>query len=162
MAALNTNSVFAKGAAQLPVIGTLARVLTFRSYETEKDDIAVSVEIPTIEMIASDTGITVDAVNQKILTLCTQYADAAVLRAQEYRTAFLGISEDTKLYINENNRPVIVFEKYEIAPGSSGEIEFEIAKQEAVENAAQATDGYEDNFAVDNQAAKEFAQKVKD
>lgn len=262
-AALNTNSVFAKEAAQLPVIGTLARVLTFRSYETEKDDIAVSVEIPTIEMIAADTGITVDAVNQEILTLCTQYADDAVLRAQEYRTAFLetggtpeewaehniqivvgyeikqqnndylsfiirgtenwtnaysetkyynldlktgkfvtlqdmlgshyielanecireqiaerqkagevfftaeeggflGISEYTKFYINENNRPVIVFEKYEIAPGSSGEIEFEIAKQEAVENAAQATDGYEDNFAVDNQAAKEFAQKVKD
>lgn len=261
--ALNTNPVFAKEAAQLPVIGTLARVLTFRSYETEKDDIAVSVEIPTIEMIAADTGITVDAVNQEILTLCTQYADDAVLRAQEYRTAFLetggtpeewaehniqivvgyeikqqnndylsfiirgtenwtnaysetkyynldlktgkfvtlqdmlgshyielanecireqiaerqkagevfftaeeggfwGISEDTKFYINENNRPVIVFEKYDFAPGSSGEIEFEIAKQEAVENAAQATDGYEDNFAVDNQAAKEFAQKVKD
>lgn len=75
---------------------------------------------------------------------------------------FWGISEDTKFYINENNRPVIVFEKYEIAPGSSGEIEFEIAKQEAVENAVQATDGYENNFAVDNQAAKEFAQKVKD
>lgn len=160
--ALNTNPVFAKEAAQLPVIGTLARVLTFRSYETEKDDIAVSVKIPTIEMIAADTGITVDAVNQEILILCTQYADDAVLRAQEYRTAFLGISEDAKFYINENNRPVIVFEKYEIAPGSSGEIEFEIAKQEAVENAAQATDGYEDNFAVDNQAAKEFAQKVKD
>lgn len=160
--ALNTNPVFAKEAAQLPVIGTLARVLTFRSYETEKDDIAVSVKIPTIEMIAADTGITVDAVNQEILILCTQYADDAVLRAQEYRTAFLGISEDAKFYINENNRPVIVFEKYEIAPGSSGKIEFEIAKQEAVENAAQATDGYEDNFAVDNQAAKEFAQKVKD
>jgi hypothetical protein len=31
-----------------------------------------------------------------------------------------------KFYINGNNRPVIVFEKYEIAPGSSGEIEFEI------------------------------------
>lgn len=39
---------------------------------------------------------------------------------------FTGISEDAKFYINENNRPVIVFEKYEIAPGSLGEIEFEI------------------------------------
>lgn len=29
---------------------------------------------------------------------------------------FAGISEDVKFYINENNRPVIVFEKYEIAP----------------------------------------------
>lgn len=226
-AALNTSPVFAKEAGQLPVIGGLARILTFRSYETEKDDIAVSVEIPTIEMIEEDTGITVDEINQEILNRCNQYADDAVLRAEEYRTAFLetggtleewaehkikitvdyeikqqnnaylsfvvrgsenwtsaynesnyynldlstgktvtlkdmlgdgyvelvngsireqiaerrksgeiffteeeggfaGISEDVKFYINENNRPVIVFEKYEIAPGSSGEIEFEI------------------------------------
>ncbi len=154
-AALNTSPVFAKEAAQLPVIGGLARVLTFRSYETEKDDIAVSVEIPTIEMIAADTKITADNINQEILTLCNQYADDAVLRAEEYRTVFLetggtpeewaehnikmqnseeggftGISENTKFYINENNRPVIVFEKYEIAPGAAGEITFEIAEKE--------------------------------
>ena len=226
-AALNTSPVFAKEAGELPVIGGLARVLTFRSYETEKDDIAVAVEIPTIEMIAEDTGITVDEINQEILARCNQYADEAILRAEEYRTAFLetggtpeewaehhiqitvgyeikqqngrylsfvvrgtenwtnayseskyynldlntgkvvllkdmlgsdymelvnrsirkqiaerqragetffteeeggfaGISEDVKFYINGNDCPVIVFEKYEIAPGSSGEIEFEI------------------------------------
>lgn len=222
---LNTSPAFAKEAEQLPVIGSLARVLTFRTYETEKDDISVSVEIPTIEMIAADTGIEVDEINQEILDCCNQYADEAVLRAEEYRTAFLetggtleewaehnikitvgyeikqqsseylsfvvrgteswttaysesryynldlrtgdvvalkdilgdgymelinesireqiaerqekgetfftaeeggfaGVSEDVKFYINENNRPVIVFEKYEIAPGSAGEIEF--------------------------------------
>ncbi len=225
--ALNTSPVFAKEAAQLPVIGGVARILTFRSYETEKDDIAVSVEIPTIEMIAADTGITVDGINQEILDQCEQYAHDALLRAEEYRTAFLetggtldewaehnikitvgyeirqqsndylsfvvrgtenwtnayseskyynldlntgrpvtlqdllgsdyveladksireqiarrqnagevfftaeeggftGISEDVRFYINRDNRPVIVFEKYEIAPGSSGEVEFEI------------------------------------
>ncbi len=229
-AALNTSPAFAKEAGQLPVIGGLAQILTFRSYETEKDDIAVSVEIPSIEMIAEDTGITVDEINQEIFDRCSQYADDAVLRAEEYRTAFLetggtqeewaehnikiivgyeikqqsndylsfvvrgteswtaaysesryynmdlrtgelvtledmlgsnyvelvnesvseqiderqkageefftaeeggfaGISEDAKFYINENNRPVIVFEKYEIAPGSSGEIEFEITRR---------------------------------
>ncbi len=226
-AALNTSQVFAKEAGQLPVIGVMAQVLTFRSYETVKDDIAVAVAIPSVEMIAEDTGITVDEINQEIFARCDQYADDAVLRAEEYRTAFLetggtqeewaehdikitvgyevkqqnadylsfvvrgseswtnayneskyynldlktgeivtlkdmlgsdyvelvnrcireqiserqqagevfftaeeggftGISEDTKFYINENNRPVIVFEKYEIAPGSLGEIEFEI------------------------------------
>ena len=226
-AALNTSPVFAKEAAQLPVIGGVARILTFRSYETEKDDIAVSVEIPTIEMIAADTGITVDGINQEILERCEQYARDALLRAEEYRTAFLetggtpdewaehnikitvgyeirqqsndylsfvvrgtenwtnayseskyynldlntgrpvtlqdllgsdyveladksiweqiarrqnagevfftseeggftGISEYVRFYINRDNRPVIVFEKYEIAPGSSGEVEFEI------------------------------------
>lgn len=252
-AALNMNPVFAKEAGELPVIGGLARILTFRSYETEKDDIAVSVEIPTIEMIAEDTGVEVDKINQEILVRCNQYADEALLRAEEYRTAYLetggtpeewaehdikitvdyeikqqnneylsfvvrgtenwanaysesryynldlrtgkmvtledmlggnyvelvnesirkqiverenagevfftaeeggfaGISEDVKFYINEDNRPVIVFEKYEIAPGSSGEIEFEI----------QTSQVYEDNFAVDSKATKEFAEKIKD
>lgn len=252
-AALNTNPVFAKEAGELPLIGGLARILTFRSYETEKDDIAVSVEIPTIEMIAEDTGVEVDKINQEILVRCNQYADEALQRAEEYRTAYLetggtpeewaehkikitvdyeikqqnneylsfvvrgtenwtnaysesryynldlrtgkmvtledmlggnyvelvnesirkqiverensgevffaaeeggfaGISEDVKFYINEDNRPVIVFEKYEIAPGSSGEIEFEI----------QTSQVYEDNFAVDSKATKEFAEKIKD
>lgn len=290
-AALNTSQVFAQEAGQIPVIGGLARILTFRAYETEKDEIAVSVEIPTIEMIAQDTGIEVDAVNQEILASCNRYADEALQRAEEYRTAFLetggtleewaehnikitvgyeikqqsdaylsfvvrgsenwtgaynesryynldlksgkmvtlkdmlgsdyvklvnesireqmaerqkagdvfftekeggftGISEDVKFYINENNRPVIVFEKYEIAPGSSGEITFEIgadpaeteakvepveseegAKVEPVESEAEAKAesgrseaaqaGYEDNFAVDSGAAKEFAGKVQ-
>lgn len=263
IAALNANPVFAKEAGQLPVIGGLARILTFRSYETETDDIAVAVEIPTIEMITEDTGITVDAVNQEILDRCSQYAKEAVLRAEEYRAAFLetggtqqewaehkiqinvgyeikqqsseylsfvvrgteswttayseseyynldlktgemvtlkdilgedyveladesirgqiaerqkagetffaadaggftGISEDVKFYINENNRPVIVFEKYEIAPGSSGEPEFEIAKADETEKTAQASEKYEDNFAVGSGAAKKFAEKVKD
>ncbi len=226
-AALNTSPVFAREAAQIPLIGGLARILTFRSYATEQNDIAISVEIPTIEMITEDTGIKVEKINQEILARCSQYADEAVRRAEEYRTAFLetggtpeewaehnikvtvgyeikqqnndylsfvvkgnenwtnahdesryynldldtgeivtlkdmlgddyveqanrsireqiaerqqlgenfftaeeggftGISEDVKFYINVNNRPVIVFEKYEIAPGSSGEMEFEI------------------------------------
>lgn len=260
IAALNVSPVFAKEAGQLPMIGGLARILTFRSYETEKDDITVSVEIPTVEMIAEDTGITVEGINQEILALCNQYADEAVMRAEEYRAAFLetggtpeewaehdirisvsyeikqqnnqylsfivrgtenwttaysesryynldlrtgelvtlkdmlgsdyvelvnesireqiaerekagevffsaeeggfaGISEDVKFYINENNRPVIVFGKYEIAPGSSGEIEFEIEeiRDDSVAEKAEPDEsgktvrtsaGYEGNFPV--------------
>lgn len=267
--ALNTSPVFAKEAAQLPVIGGLSRVLTFRSYETKKDDIAVSVEIPTIEMIAKDTGITVDKINQEILDKCNQYVEDAVLRAEEYRTAFLetggtakewadhkikitvgyeikqqnkdylsfvvkgsenwtnaysesryynldlntgkavtlkdmlggdyielanksikeqiaerqdagetffaakeggftAISEDASFYINEHNEPVIVFEKYEIAPGALGEIEFTIKQDTALDEAKTGaaekngkTAGYEDNFAVNSKAAKQFAKKVK-
>lgn len=40
--------------------------------------------------------------------------------------AFDGITEDTRFYINEAGNPVIVFEKYEIAPGYMGWPEFEI------------------------------------
>lgn len=39
---------------------------------------------------------------------------------------FKSISEDQKFYINQNSNVVIVFDKYEIAPGFMGQIEFEI------------------------------------
>lgn len=221
--ALNTSTAFAESAGELPVIGAVARVLTFRSYETSDEDLHISVEIPTIEMIESDMNGAARSVNQEILNLCEQYAQEARTRAQEYRKAFLEtggteeewaqhniqirvwyevksqtdrylslavmgteswttaysetryynldlkdgklltlkdvlgenykqiadeeirrqmkeradsgsvyfegfecIDENTPFYLNESGNPVIVFDKYEIAPGSEGQQEFEI------------------------------------
>lgn len=42
---------------------------------------------------------------------------------------FQTVDENTKFYINENQNPVIVFDRYEIAPGSMGEPSFEIVKE---------------------------------
>ena len=220
---LNTSTVFAETVGNLPVIGAVARVLTFRSYETEDEDLKISVEIPSIEMISEDFSDLEKSVNEEILRLCEQYAQEARTRAEEYRKAFLdtggteeewaahnieirvwyevksqtenylslaiigtenwnnannqiryynfdlkkrtlatladvlgenykqivddairsqmeerkadgavyfddfeGINEDTPFYINESGNPVIVFEAYEIAPGSEGQQEFEI------------------------------------
>ena len=39
---------------------------------------------------------------------------------------FQGIKPDQSFFINDRGNPVIVFEKYEIAPGSMGIQEFEI------------------------------------
>ena len=39
---------------------------------------------------------------------------------------FEGISENTHFYINEAGNPVVVFDKYEVAPGAMGRPEFEI------------------------------------
>ena len=39
---------------------------------------------------------------------------------------FETITEDSSFYVNDRGNPVIVFEKYSIAPGAAGEIEFEI------------------------------------
>ena len=227
---LNTSTAFADTVSGLPVVGTVARLLTFRSYEKNEDDLKISVEIPSVEMIAEDTNGLEDSVNQEILERCQAYADEAVSRAEAYREAFLatggteeewaahniqirvwyelksqsedylsfvvkgtenwssaynracyynldlkngtmvtlkdllgddyiqqadesikkqmeeraaaenisflspeeggftGITAETLFYINESGNPVIVFEKYEIAPGSAGEIYFEIER----------------------------------
>lgn len=227
--ALNTSTVFAQEVGKIPVIGAVARVFTFRTDEQQQDGIWLSVEIPSVEMISEDTGGLADSINEEIHALCQQYADEAVARAEDYRTAFLetggteeewkahniqirvwyeiksqtedylsflvtgtenwtsaysesryynidlkegslvtledvlgedyreiadasirgqmrkrtesgevfwteeeggfsGVTDATKFYMNEAGNPVVVFDKYEIAPGSSGEIEFEIER----------------------------------
>lgn len=42
---------------------------------------------------------------------------------------FESIDENTRFYINDQNQPVIVFDKYEVAPGAMGMVEFVIAQQ---------------------------------
>lgn len=41
---------------------------------------------------------------------------------------FETISHETKFYIKDNGNPVIVFDKYEIAPGAAGAVEFEVKR----------------------------------
>lgn len=227
---LNTSTAFAENVSTLPVIGPIARVLTFRSYEKEEEGIKINVEIPSVEMIAKDTNGLAGSVNETIHSLCEDYAEQARERAMEYRQAFLdtggteeewdahnieikvwyeitiqserylsltvmgsenwnsagsqaqyynldladgrvvtledllgedyiriaddsireqmkqkaaetgvafwtpeeggfaGITENTRFYINDAGNPVIVFEKYEIAPGAAGSPEFEITR----------------------------------
>lgn len=69
-------------------------------------------------------------------------ANAQILDQMQERTAqnpdytywgsdmdgFTTISEDSNFYINEAGNPVIVFDKYEVAPGFMGRQEFEIIK----------------------------------
>ena len=88
--ALNTSTVFAQSMGELPGVGALAQVLSFGSYEMETEDsLQISVDIPSIEMIAEGTGNLAESVNEEILNMCEQYADEAVERAKEYRQAFL-------------------------------------------------------------------------
>ena len=258
--ALNTNTAFAEMAAGLPAIGAAARILTFRSYERDEGDWKISVEIPSVEMIAKDTNGLDSALNQEIYDLCSQYADEAVERAREYKKAFMetggteeeweahdinihvgyeikaqteaylsfavqgtenwssaysetkyynidlkdnkmvtladvlghdyariadesilrqmenmeekegiafwskseggftGVTDKTVFYMNEKENPVIVFDKYEIAPGAYGKLEFEIDK---TGNMAEKT-GYTDNFMVPEEEITAFAGKVKE
>ena len=41
-----------------------------------------------------------------------------------------GIDDETKFYINQEHNPVVVLEKYEIAPGSEGQLTFEIRRED--------------------------------
>lgn len=229
---LNTNSAFAAAAQNVPVLGSVAKILTFRSYQYMEGETSVFGEIPGVEIKAATVKeMEFSAqVNEKIQNECDAYLEGAIERVEEYRQAFLetggteeefaeknieikvsyqiksesenvlsflvqgteswvaayamneyynldlkhmtyltladvlgedyidiantsiraqmdaqmqagtaeyfteeeggfsGISEDSRFYINEEGLPVIVFEKYEVAPGAEGMVEFVIDK----------------------------------
>lgn len=224
---INSSKTFAQEISNIPVIGSIARIVTFRSYETKTEDTDISVDIPSIELISEELNGLEKGVNEEIYAFCKQYADEALLRAEQYKKAFLetggteeewakhdikikvwyevktltdeylslvimgndswnhannearyysfdikagkwltlkeifgdsykqsveeniryqikqkeeetgmefwdeqwnGVDESTKFYVNSNGNPVIIFEKYEIAPGTAGSQEFEIIK----------------------------------
>lgn len=109
-ATLNLNEVFAKEAAKIPVVGRIAEVLTFRSYETETDDIGISVKIPSVQVIAEETGIEVEGINQEIYDRCQKYADEAVLYAKEYRQAFLSTGGTLEEWEQHNIKITVDYE----------------------------------------------------
>ena len=52
-AVLNSSEVFAMSAAKLPIVGSIAKVLTVRSYESAEDNKNISVKVP--EVVVNET-----------------------------------------------------------------------------------------------------------
>ena len=104
-------------------------------YETED---VLSLEITANENWASAYGIqyfyNLDLKNGKKLTLGDERmaADRNLVYwdGSNGMDGFKTVGENTKFYIGANGNPVIVFDKYEIAPGAFGIQEFEINRQE--------------------------------
>lgn len=106
-AGVNTSEVFARELQNVPVLGTMARIFTFRSYESETEDFKISVDVPGIEMISEELSGLEDSVNEEIHMFCQQYADAAIERAEDYRQAFLDTGGPRR-----NGKPIILRSRY--------------------------------------------------
>ncbi len=240
-AGLNTSYSFASAMEEVPVLGTVAKVLTIRSYQEKDADKEMDVTVPKVEVNDSQkeegtenseaVGKMVEDVNAEIDKAIAEYVKGAETRIEEYKQAFLEtggteeefaekniqvnvdyevkhqdenylsfvvtgneswigayavnyyynldmksgqqltlkdllgedyvetansqilsemqkrtaenedymyfdedsggfttVTEDDSFYINEAGNPVIVFEKYEVAPGFMGPQEFEIVR----------------------------------
>lgn len=108
---LNTSEAFAKSAENIPILGTIAKVLTIRDYESE-DNVNISIEQPEIVVddknaqtdskeetgtssadtkepeAASSTEYVAD-VNAAIEKIVSDYKADATKRIEEYKQAFL-------------------------------------------------------------------------
>ena len=107
-AALNTSVTFAHAAEEIPVIGMVAKVLTFRSYETKTEDYSIAVDIPSIEMISGDFKNLEQSVNSEIHRLCELYAEESIEKSLRYTKELRAEMEskesvDTAQYLTQKN-----------------------------------------------------------
>ena len=124
-------------------------------YEIKADtDQYIVLDVYVVNTVASSQTIhtfyNIDKVNNKLITLkewvnnenyvaiINDYIKKEMLEREEEQGyayfwkdefAFETINEDTKFYINQKGNAVISFEKYEIAPGAYGNVEFEIPNE---------------------------------
>lgn len=88
---LNTSESFAMEASKLPIIGTVARVLTIRSYETTEDTTTTRVEVPEIKVESAEESVSkaITDVNAEIESLVDDFTAQKEAEIEEYKKAFL-------------------------------------------------------------------------
>ncbi len=88
---LNTSESFAMGMANLPVIGTVAKVLTIRSYETTEDITTTKVEIPEVQIETANEEVAnvITDVNAEIQKIVDDFTAQKYIEIEEYKEAFL-------------------------------------------------------------------------
>lgn len=137
--ALNASTAFAETVSQLPVLGAVARVLTFTSYEKEQEHVNISVSIPELEVISGDLKGLDESINQQVQTLCQTYADEAIDRALDYREAFLATGGTEEEWAAHN---IEIKVWYEILSQSDDYLSFSIQGSESWTSAYAQTRYY--------------------
>lgn len=141
MAELNTNAVFAKEVSQIPVIGKVAQILTFRSFNYETDMASVSAKIPGVEI----DSVTVkeqkysNQVNAAIQKKCDAYIKAAIKRVEDYKKAFLETGGTKKEF---EEKKIVIKVDYEIKSETKERLSFAVIGTESWVSAYAMTDYY--------------------
>lgn len=123
--ALNASSVFAMGMYDVPVLGNVARVFTFREYEEKNDANLVVVKMPAIR----DTGNSQleSRINYEILLKMNREIEDAKKRAREYQQAFVQTGGKQADFV-----PIDISLDYEIKCSNQDVVSFVITKSETM------------------------------
>ena len=87
---LNTSEAFAMEAAELPLIGQIAKVLTIRSYETTEDTTTTTVTIPEVQVETADETLSnaITDVNKKIQSLVDEFTAEKKTEIEDAKNVF--------------------------------------------------------------------------
>lgn len=142
---LNTSSAMAMSAKQIPGLGPVAKVLTFRHYETKKGDTAVKTEIPgvTIQRATVKEKAFTNAINSQIQKECDAYVNGAVKRAKEYRKAFLETDGTEKEFAQKH---IKINVSYEVKSHTKDSVSFVVSGTESWVSAYASTQYYNLNL----------------
>lgn len=112
-AGLNTSETFAMEMSKLPVVGTVARVLTIRSYKSAQENTTMSVEIPEVEIVAENEELknAITDINAKIDTLVEEYTSQKYAEIEEQKKIFIESGETEEAW---NERTIDVNVDYEV------------------------------------------------
>ena len=110
---LNTSESFAMEAAELPLIGQIAKVLTIRSYKTTEDTTTTTVTIPEVQVETADETLSnaITDVNAKIQSLVDEFTAEKKAEIEDAKNTFFeagGTEEDWE------NRSIDVNVNYEV------------------------------------------------
>lgn len=106
------------------VTETETRASAYTEFYTYNIDLETGKELSLRDLLGPNWMETVNA--QVAEQIAERAQDPDNIYWTEEQGGFQGIEEDQPFYLNENGLPVVVFEKYEIAPGSMGSQEFVI------------------------------------
>ncbi len=121
--ALNTNQVFAQSVSELPIVGTVAKVFTFREYTWHDASREITAQIPAVSGTGNDD---LEArVNAEIQTRVDAILDEANKRSELEHKAFLETGGNEEDYI-----PVTVTVTYDIKSSNEKYLSFTITETE--------------------------------
>lgn len=170
---VNGSPSFAQAVYEVPVLGSLARIVTVSEYTINDDERVIDVRLPALE----NTGHTEleQKINQEISTRIQAVIDEAEARARETKEAYVATGGDPKDYM-----PVIIDVDYEVKCQNEQYLSFVVNKSET--RASAYTEFYTYNIdletgreltlrdllgpnwmeMVNSQVAQQIAQRAQD
>lgn len=142
--ALNVSPTMASAAADIPVLGGLFRVLTIRSYETEKDQVHYQVEVPEVDSSAD--------IAQRVNAEIQQRVDEHVAEMEkmwtEYHEAFIATGGTEEEWAQ---RSMDVNVTYDIKSQTDTTVSFVVNSSVSIANAYQEQFYYNLDLAADKE-----------
>lgn len=127
---LNAFPAFAMQVYEVPVLGDIAQVFTFREYVIEDEESYIEVRMPAIE---TQSGSELDQrINYEIRQKIDGILEEQEQRAKEYHQAFLETGGK-----EEDFRKILVNIDYEVTCSNEEVVSFHITKSETLANAYQ-------------------------